>query len=107
VTGRPLLTARELAEQLGISTGALLRWTRRGEVPAVKLPSGAVRYRPDAIDAWLAEHEMGAAGREVSPTHPTAPAFQPTTSRYVGPRHPAGPSGPASPRSEEDLDGRT
>jgi excisionase family DNA binding protein len=67
VTGR-LVTAREVAELLGVSTGALLRWTRRGEIPAVKLPGGAVRYRPDAIEAWLAEHEMGAVGEEASTT---------------------------------------
>jgi excisionase family DNA binding protein len=67
VTG-PLLTAREVAELLGVSTGALLRWTRAGQVPAVKLPSGAVRYRPDAIEVWLEEHEMAAdTVRGVSP----------------------------------------
>jgi excisionase family DNA binding protein len=65
---RPLLTVREVADQLGVSTGALLRWTRDGRVPAVKLPSGAVRYRPEQIEAWLEEHATGAAGREVSPT---------------------------------------
>jgi excisionase family DNA binding protein len=64
-----LLNARQLAEQLGVSTGALLRWTRAGQVPAVKLPSGAVRYRPEAIDAWLAESSMAGDGpEEVSPT---------------------------------------
>jgi excisionase family DNA binding protein len=51
-----LLTARELAERLGVSTGALLRWTRAGKVPAVKLPSGAVRYLPEQIDAWLEQN---------------------------------------------------
>jgi excisionase family DNA binding protein len=55
-----LLTARELAAQLGVSTGALLRWTRAGNVPAVKLPSGAVRYDPERIDAWL--EQLGMAG---------------------------------------------
>jgi excisionase family DNA binding protein len=58
VTERRLVTARELAEQLGISTGALLRWTRAGQVPAVKLPGGAVRYRPEAIDAWVADRSF-------------------------------------------------
>lgn len=53
MSGR-LLTAREVADLFGVSTGALLRWTRAGQVPAVKLPSGAVRYRPEAIDEWLA-----------------------------------------------------
>lgn len=60
----PLVTAREVAAQLGVSTGALLRWTRAGQVPAVKLPSGAIRYRPEAIDAWLEEREMADGATE-------------------------------------------
>jgi predicted DNA-binding transcriptional regulator AlpA len=67
VTGR-LLTARELAAQVGVSTGALLRWTRAEKVPAVKLPSGAVRYRPEQIEAWLAAIATGAVDRGVLAT---------------------------------------
>jgi excisionase family DNA binding protein len=63
-----MLTARELADQLGVSTGALLRWTRAGKVPAVKLPSGAVRYRLDQIDAWLDEHAMADGADREAPT---------------------------------------
>jgi excisionase family DNA binding protein len=66
----PLLTARDLAELLGVSSETVLRWTRRREVPAIKLPGGAVRYRPDAIEAWLAEHETAGAGVEESPDTP-------------------------------------
>jgi excisionase family DNA binding protein len=58
VTGR-LLTARELAGQLGISTGALLRWTRAGKVPSVKLPSGAVRFVPEQIEGWIQTNTRG------------------------------------------------
>ena len=36
-----------------------LRWTRRGEVPAIRSPSGALRYSRDALDAWLAAHVIG------------------------------------------------
>lgn len=63
-----LATAREVASKLGVSTGALLRWTRAGRVPgAVKLPSGAVRYRLDKLDVWLDECGMaGDAPRGVS-----------------------------------------
>jgi excisionase family DNA binding protein len=63
-----LLTAREVAERLSVSTGALLRWTRAGRVPAVKLPSGAIRYLPDEVEAWLADRHMGAAERGVLTT---------------------------------------
>ena len=75
-----LLTAREVAELLGVSTGALLRWTRAGQVPAVKLPSGAVRYMPEQIDAWLEERATGSCPGVLPatsadarvPMHPTA-----------------------------------
>jgi excisionase family DNA binding protein len=52
VTGR-LRTAREVADLLGVSSETILRWTRRGELPAVKLPAGAIRYREDELEAWL------------------------------------------------------
>ncbi len=63
---RRLITARELADTLGVSTGALLRWTRAGKVPAVKLPGGAIRFVPEQIDAWLDDRAIGGcdAGRD-------------------------------------------
>ncbi len=48
-----LLTAREVADRLGVSTETVLRWTRRGEMPAFKLPGGAIRYRDVDLDDWL------------------------------------------------------
>jgi excisionase family DNA binding protein len=66
VTGR-LVTAREFAGLLGVSTETVLRWTRRGEVPAIRLPGGAIRYRETDLDAWLERHETaGDATRGVS-----------------------------------------
>ncbi|UGS34246.1 helix-turn-helix domain-containing protein [Capillimicrobium parvum] len=50
-----LLTARELAGLLGVSAETVLRWTRRGELPAFRLPGGALRFREDAVDEWLAD----------------------------------------------------
>lgn len=52
MTGR-LLTAREVAEMLGVSTETVLRWTRRGLLPGLRLPGGALRYREAALDEWL------------------------------------------------------
>ncbi len=54
VPGR-LLTAREVGDLLGVSAETVLRWTRRGDLPALRLPSGALRYREPELDAWLAE----------------------------------------------------
>lgn len=48
-----LLTARLLADRLNVSPETVLRWTRRGDLPAIRLPGGAVRYREDAINDWL------------------------------------------------------
>jgi len=48
-----LLTAREVAEQLGVSAATVLRWTRQGVLGGFRLPSGAMRYGEDDVDAWL------------------------------------------------------
>lgn len=49
-----LRTAREVAGLLGVSTETVLRWTRRGDLPALRLPGGAIRYREGDLDQWLA-----------------------------------------------------
>ena len=51
-----LLTARQVADTLGVSPETVLRWTRRGDLGAIKLPGGAIRYRQTDLDAWLTEH---------------------------------------------------
>lgn len=56
----PLLTARALADLLEVSAETVLRWTRRGELPAIRLPGGAVRFREDEIEAWLASRTQQA-----------------------------------------------
>lgn len=48
-----LLTARELAGVLGVSTETVLRWTRRGELQGIRLPGGAIRFREDELEGWL------------------------------------------------------
>ncbi len=50
-----LLTARAMAERFGVSAETVLRWVRRGELPAIKLPGGAVRFQEDLLDEWLAK----------------------------------------------------
>ncbi len=59
MTGR-LLTAREVADIICVSTETVLRWTRRGELPAIRLTSGALRYREAELEAWLAARSTGA-----------------------------------------------
>jgi excisionase family DNA binding protein len=49
----PLLTARGVADLLGVSTETVLRWSRCGSLPSFCLPGGAIRFRQDDLDAWL------------------------------------------------------
>ena len=58
----PLLTARAVADLLDVSAETILRWTRRGELPAIRLPGGAIRYRGDVIDGCLAERATPVRG---------------------------------------------
>jgi excisionase family DNA binding protein len=58
----PLLTARAVAEVLGVSTETILRWVRRGELPAIRLPSGALRFPLATLDEWLAAHATPGRG---------------------------------------------
>jgi excisionase family DNA binding protein len=58
----PLLTARAVADLLDVSAETVLRWTRRGELPAIKLPGGAIRYDEYVIDGWLAERATPVRG---------------------------------------------
>lgn len=53
----PLLTARAVADLLGVNTETVLRWTRRGDLPAIRLPGGAIRFREPEIDKWIALRE--------------------------------------------------
>lgn len=63
-----LLTAREVAERFGLTVETVLRWTRRGELPAFKL-GAAIRYREADLEAWLERHATASpAPRGVSPT---------------------------------------
>jgi excisionase family DNA binding protein len=54
-----LLTAREVAARLTVSTETVLRWTRAGALPGFRLPGGALRYRRDALEAWLEARAIG------------------------------------------------
>ena len=49
-----LLTACPVADLLGVSAETVLRWSRRGQLPAIRLPGGAIRFREDDLERWLA-----------------------------------------------------
>ena len=48
-----LLTTREVADRLALSPETILRRVRAGELPAFRIASNALRFDPDAIDAYL------------------------------------------------------
>jgi excisionase family DNA binding protein len=54
VTDR-LLTAREVAEWLGLSSSTVLDWFEAGRLPGFRLGrvGGPVRFRQDEIDVWI------------------------------------------------------
>lgn len=56
----PMLSARDVADRLAVSTETVLRWTRSGDLPAVRLPGGALRFEADQLDAWLDARTTGA-----------------------------------------------
>ena len=71
VTGH-LLTARAVAEQLDVSVETVLRWARRGELPAVYLSSRAIRFREEELERWLEEGRR--RDRRRQPSRPAPPA---------------------------------
>lgn len=82
VTG--LLTAREVGEQLGVSSETVLRWTRRGTLPGFRLPSGALRYQESELAEWLAERATPGRGVSSNPTSAARPV------RYLASSNPEG-----------------
>jgi excisionase family DNA binding protein len=61
-----------MAETLGVSAETVLRWTRRGELPAIRLPGGAIRYRETDLDAWLQARETAGDAIRGASTAPDA-----------------------------------
>jgi excisionase family DNA binding protein len=72
-----LLTAREVAERLGVTAETILRWTRRGELPGIPLPGGAIRYPEYDLDRWLEERATPRRGVLATPTDAARPLGYP------------------------------
>jgi len=54
-----LMQVREAAQALGVSENTIRRWEERGLIPAVRLPSGVRRFRPEDIEAAKARMYEG------------------------------------------------
>lgn len=44
-----LLTAQQVADRLSVHVESVRRWTRQGDLAAVRLPSGRYRYRSEDV----------------------------------------------------------
>jgi excisionase family DNA binding protein len=65
----PLLTARAVADLLGVSTETVLRWSRCGSLPSLCLPGRAIRFRQDDLDAWLEQRRRPRGRSSPTPRH--------------------------------------
>lgn len=52
-----LLTAPEVAEQLGVATKYVYQLVAEQELPCIKLSSKTFRFTQDAVDNWVKEKE--------------------------------------------------
>ncbi len=50
-----LLTAREVADRLGLSVATVLRWHRDGRLPAFRLATGVLRFDEADLERWIAD----------------------------------------------------
>jgi excisionase family DNA binding protein len=50
-----LLTARQVSERLNVSLSTVMRWTKAGDIPVIRMPTGTLRYRETAIADWIEE----------------------------------------------------
>ena len=57
--GTALVTIPDLAERLQVAERTVRRWRADGELPPAIEFGGLLRWRPEVIDAWIAEREEG------------------------------------------------
>lgn len=59
VAERPsrLMEATDVARVLGVRETFVYALARRGDLPAVRLGERYVRFRPEALSAWIAQRE--------------------------------------------------
>lgn len=51
-TTSPLLTLKEVAAYVGVSTRTITRWMEKGKISLIKLPGG-LRMKKENLDRWL------------------------------------------------------
>ncbi len=56
---RRLMTAKEVADYLGLALDTVLKMSRDGRLPSVRVGSRTLRFRPETIDEYIASRERG------------------------------------------------
>jgi excisionase family DNA binding protein len=62
-----LLTARQVADLLGVSVASVLRRWRAGELPGFRLSTNCLRFRESEIAGWLEARRGPAGGSTIRP----------------------------------------
>jgi excisionase family DNA binding protein len=52
------LTSTEVSKMFNISSNVLLRWTREGKLPCIRINKRVIRFRKEAIAAWIKDNEQ-------------------------------------------------
>jgi PTS system nitrogen regulatory IIA component len=55
MTDDQLMSIKELADYLNVTATTIYLWSKRGQIPAMKV-GNVWRYRRSDIEAWLNEH---------------------------------------------------
>jgi len=56
--GSKLLTDREVAEKLSVSTRTVIDWRNAGKIPFIRI-GRSIHYRPESLRALLQKLEIG------------------------------------------------
>ena len=54
---KPLLRAKEIAQELGVTTNTVLRWIRVGKLKAFRLSTGTIRIAQEDYQEFLSKVE--------------------------------------------------
>lgn len=58
-TGANLMSAKALAEYLGVPLQTVYQWSHRGGGPPAIRVGRHLRYRPEQVEEWLNSHASG------------------------------------------------
>ena len=59
---RALLTVKECADYLNMSTRSIYRMIYGHRIPVYRIPGGGYRLKPETLDQWINENARGAEG---------------------------------------------